>query len=245
MLLGCDVGPEVYSTMAASAGVGCLASATASSAFSACLLSESSRRFFFFQEVFECFGREDTGGAAIVQGRADLLNEALGWQGIGQRDRNGDEVRVPAGEKGSGVLFHRLTKTQWAHVHPDFLDVIQAFLFRAALARTAPALGDFLKVRPDRVLLFVVHNDKVRAFVFDFVHVIPQSKVLVVTITIARNVPKDSAFCDCVQIEDMKTELYLPAFFEVVVVLCGLSCKAFRAPPVQIPSKPIFGGKGP
>src|SRR5476651_1084647 len=59
----------------------------------------------------------------------------------------------------SRLFFHLLPQAQWTHVGPGFFDVGQAFLFQAALAHGAPALGYGFVVGPDRVLLFVVDHD--------------------------------------------------------------------------------------
>src|SRR6185295_12253188 len=63
--------------------------------------------------------------------------------------------RLPRGR------FHLLAETERTHVGPHLLDVIQAFLFRPALAGGRPAGRSLLARRPDRVLLFVIHDDLV------------------------------------------------------------------------------------
>src|SRR5215210_1729164 len=66
-------------------------------------------------------------------------------------------------------LLHLLAKREGAHVSPDFLDVVQALLLRAALADVVPAQGVLTVGRPDRVLLFVIHDHLVDRGVFFFV----------------------------------------------------------------------------
>src|SRR5690348_11773959 len=63
-------------------------------------------------------------------------------------------------------LFHLLSEAERAHIGPDFFDVIEAFLLGAGLTDRAPAEWDFAALRPYRILLFVVDDDRVNSRVF-------------------------------------------------------------------------------
>src|SRR5262245_7822105 len=57
------------------------------------------------------------------------------------------------------LLLHFPPQTQRTHVRPDLFDVLEAFGLRAGLPRVPPAGRDLAVDRPDRVLLFIVHDD--------------------------------------------------------------------------------------
>src|SRR5258708_16578550 len=75
-------------------------------------------------------------------------------------------VRPLAGLALALHLFHLLAQRQRPHVGPDFLDVGQALVLRAALADVVPAERVLAVRGPDRVLLFVVDDDLVDRVVF-------------------------------------------------------------------------------
>src|SRR5262249_33830720 len=63
-------------------------------------------------------------------------------------------------------VFHPLPEAERAHVGPHFLDISKALVFGAGLSGGVPAEGVLAVCRPDRVLLFVVHDNLVDRRVF-------------------------------------------------------------------------------
>src|SRR5262245_13936990 len=72
----------------------------------------------------------------------------------GMQNRRSATMSAPSGRH----AIHLLTQAERTHVGPDLLDELEAFLLQPALAGGAPASGDRLVLRPDGVLLFVVHH---------------------------------------------------------------------------------------
>ena len=64
---------------------------------------------------------------------------------------------------GSDIFF---AEAEGAQIRPDFVDVGEALGFAAAFAGLAPAGGELTIYRPERVLLFVVHDHPVDDVVF-------------------------------------------------------------------------------
>src|SRR5260370_42595661 len=96
------------------------------------------------------------------------------WR-VSSRMPSSGQARVRAGRPLVGPLaalalalhlFHLLAQRQRPHVGPDFLDVGQALVLRAALADVVPAERVLAVRGPDRVLLFVVDDDLVDRVVF-------------------------------------------------------------------------------
>jgi hypothetical protein len=57
-------------------------------------------------------------------------------------------------------LLQRLSKAEWTHIRPNFFDEFQAFRLRSLFTDKSPPRRRLsLEVRPNRVLLFVVHHD--------------------------------------------------------------------------------------
>src|SRR5262249_41506125 len=66
-------------------------------------------------------------------------------------------------------FLHFLAETQRSHVSPNLFDVGKALLLRTGLAYVSPAQRVFFVSRPDRVLLFVIHDHFVHSGIFSFI----------------------------------------------------------------------------
>jgi hypothetical protein len=64
------------------------------------------------------------------------------------------------------MLLHYLPKAKRSHVCPHSLDVFEAFYLKSAFAHDRPSGWALAVSRPDRILLFVVHDDVVNRRVF-------------------------------------------------------------------------------
>src|SRR5438093_6778623 len=70
------------------------------------------------------------------------------------------------------LLIHFFPEAQRPHVRPDFLDVGQALRLRAAFASIPPTQRILPVRRPDRVLLFMIHNDLINRIIFSLFHTV-------------------------------------------------------------------------
>src|SRR6185437_345617 len=70
--------------------------------------------------------------------------------------------RLPAAVKpvplAESLFLHPLSQAKRTHICPYLINVTQAFLLRAALAFISPPKRIFSVSRPDRILLFMIHN---------------------------------------------------------------------------------------
>src|SRR6266436_3871926 len=71
-----------------------------------------------------------------------------------------------------GCLFHLLSQTQRPHVGPDFFDIVQAFRLWTCFSNFSPAQRWLTIGKPDRILLFMIHNNFINSVVFFLVHLL-------------------------------------------------------------------------
>src|SRR4051794_23179812 len=89
-------------------------------------------------------------------------------------DANADEAErgresSPRTRSGLTRLLHFLAQAERTHVGPDFMDVGEALRLRTRFAGVVPAEWKLAAGRPDRVLLFMIHDHSVDGGVFPFI----------------------------------------------------------------------------
>src|ERR1051325_4500519 len=91
--------------------------------------------------------------------RTETINETLSWF-----------TRIHGYRRRwiSRQLFHLLPQTERPHIGPNFLDVCKALSFRSNLPGILPTRRILPVLRPNRILLLVIHDHFVDRFVFIF-----------------------------------------------------------------------------
>src|SRR5206468_8751301 len=80
-------------------------------------------------------------------------------------------------------FFHQLFPEALSSPNtPDFLDVGQTFCFRTSFASILPTQRIFPLCRPDRILLFMIHNDLVNRIIFSLFHTVSPCVVYLQTV---------------------------------------------------------------